>query len=222
MHEKLIRIQTQLKAPKNLTNTYAPSRFKYRSAEGIYEAVKPLLNEEQLTLLLNDEVVEVGGRIYIKATAIISDGEKEIRVSAFAREALNKNGMDEAQVTGASSSYARKYALNGLFLLDDTKDADTNEYAEQNGASKRDTTKGDVIPKNTNQGNTTKSKVAGKPSATRLATKDQVELIKEELERTKVEEKTVLEMFKINDLSKMTELQFFVMEKKFTTTPTKL
>ena len=126
LKEKLMHIQTELKAPKNLYNSFG--KYHYRNAEGIQEALKPFEKEYGVTVTLSDEIVEVGGRVYVKATATITDAEESISVTAYAREALDKKGMDDAQVTGATSSYARKYALNGLFLLDDTKDVDTEEY----------------------------------------------------------------------------------------------
>lgn len=131
LYKKVQEIQTHLKAPKNLYNSFG--RYKYRNAEGICEAVKPLLAEHGLILTLSDELVAVGERYYVKATATIcSDVEEKLSVSAFARESFDKKGMDDSQITGTASSYARKYALNGLFLLDDTKDADTDEYSNEN------------------------------------------------------------------------------------------
>lgn len=123
---RLNDIQKRLKAPKSNFNSFG--KYNYRSCEDILEAVKPLLDD--CTLYLSDEVVEIGGRVYVKATATFSDGKTEVKVSAYAREADSKKGMDESQVTGTASSYARKYALNGLFLIDDTKDADTDEFAK--------------------------------------------------------------------------------------------
>ena len=125
-----------MKAPKNLYNSFG--KYKYRNAEGILEAFKPYEKEYNVMLTLTDDVVMIGTRIYVKATALLSDCESEayIQVSAFARESEEKKGMDESQITGTASSYARKYALNGLFLLDDTKDADTDEYAQQTGKKK--------------------------------------------------------------------------------------
>lgn len=136
VNEKLMRIQTAIKAPKNLYNKFG--KFYYRNAEGICEAVKPYLEKENCSLRLTDQVVEVGGRVYVKAQAILQDNEtKEVTYTeAFARESEKKAGMDDSQITGTASSYARKYALNGLFLLDDTKDADTDEYANQTNAGK--------------------------------------------------------------------------------------
>lgn len=131
--QKLAKVQLELKAPKSNFNKFGG--FYYRSLEDILEAVKPLLDKHGLTLTISDEPVMVGDRFYIKATAQISDGKETFEVTAYAREAVSKKGMDEAQVTGASSSYARKYCLNGLFLIDDTKDPDTDEYVEQTTAN---------------------------------------------------------------------------------------
>lgn len=130
LNEKLIHIQTKLKAPKNQYNSF--SNFYYRSAEDILESVKPLNAEYGLLLTLTDKPVEIGGWNYIEATATLTDGKDSIIVTAYARESEHKKGMDSSQVTGSTSSYARKYALNGLYLIDDTKDADTDEYAKQN------------------------------------------------------------------------------------------
>lgn len=122
----LNKIQKELKAPKAQKNTFG--NYNYRSCEDILEAVKPLL--EDATLTINDEVVLIGDRYYIKATATIKQGAESFSISAFAREPEGRKGMDEAQVTGATSSYARKYALNGLFAIDDTKDADTMDNSK--------------------------------------------------------------------------------------------
>ena len=130
--EKLMNIQSELKAPKDKTNSFG--KYKYRSCESILEAVKPLLNKYKCVLTLDDRIEELSGRVYIKAIATIIDAEDHlsfVATSAYAREAENKTGMDMAQLTGACSSYARKYALNGLFAIDDTKDADTNEFREE-------------------------------------------------------------------------------------------
>lgn len=130
MSEKLTKalgeVQYNLKAPKGQVNSFG--HYNYRSCEDILEAVKPLLHEAGLTLTLSDDVIAVGNRIYVKATATVSDGSESISNTAFAREAESKKGMDDSQVTGTASSYARKYALNGLFCIDDTRDADTDEY----------------------------------------------------------------------------------------------
>lgn len=130
--KELINIQHKLKAPKGRKNSFG--NYKYRSCEDILEAVKPLLAEEECTLTLSDDMVAIGERIYVKAVATIRKGDESVTVTAYAREAETKKGMDDSQITGTASSYARKYSLNGLFLIDDTKDADTDEYANQTKA----------------------------------------------------------------------------------------
>jgi len=127
---KLIaNVQAELKAPKSQYNSFG--RYNYRSAEDILEAVKPLLFKHGLTQTISDEVVETNTRHYIKATVTVYLGDQSVSVSAFAREPEQKKGMDESQITGTASSYARKYALNGMWCIDDTKDADTDEFRQQ-------------------------------------------------------------------------------------------
>lgn len=128
---KLLSIQNELKAPKNQYNKFG--KYNYRSCEDILEEIKPLCLKYGAVLLVDDYVEQVGERFYIKAKASLIDieTEQEIYACAYARESENKKGMDSAQVTGATSSYARKYALNGLFCIDDTKDVDTQEYQEK-------------------------------------------------------------------------------------------
>ena len=131
IRQKLQGIQSSLKAPKGQTNTFGG--YRYRSAEDILEALKPLLGEWGCSLVIQDEMVEVGGRVYVKALAnlIDNDSESVLSTTAYAREAEVKKGMDDAQITGSASSYARKYALNGLFAIDDTKDPDaTNTHGK--------------------------------------------------------------------------------------------
>lgn len=131
IYAALMAVQRDLKAPKSNRNSFG--KYNYRSAEDILEAVKPLLNDNGLVLLLNDSIEQVGDRYYVKATAKLIDvatGDS-IENAAFAREPVDKKGADQSQVTGASSSYARKYAMNGLFAIDDTKDADTDEYRQE-------------------------------------------------------------------------------------------
>ncbi|MGU4497441.1 ERF family protein [Escherichia coli] len=133
LHKKLWTIQQTLNAPKNQRNNFGG--YNYRSAEDILEAVKPLL--QNITLTVSDEIVLIGNRYYVKATATLSDGEDVIAVTAYAREEESKKGMDCSQLTGATSSYARKYALNGLFCIDDAKDPDTDAYAKQTNQQPR-------------------------------------------------------------------------------------
>lgn len=137
INEKLLKIQIELKAPKGQYNSFG--KYKYRSCEDILEAVKPLLQENKCTLTIKDDMEQIGDRYYIKATAILADTEADntiITNTAYAREEESKKGMDGSQITGTASSYARKYALNGLFLIDDTKDADTDEFKEQQKSAK--------------------------------------------------------------------------------------
>ena len=131
IYAALMAVQAELKAPKSQHNSFG--KYDYRSAEDIIEAVKPLLKENGLFLTMSDDIVQIGDRYYVKATVSVTDivtGES-VQTSALAREAAQKKGMDESQVTGTASSYARKYALNGLFAIDDTKDADTDQYKQQ-------------------------------------------------------------------------------------------
>ncbi|MEE0408425.1 MAG: ERF family protein [Oscillospiraceae bacterium] len=137
IYGKLMMIQQELKAPKGQYNSFA--KYNYRSCEDILEAVKPLCIKNNATLLLNDAVQEVSGRFYVVATATLVDTESgdSASVTAYAREPQDKKGMDDSQITGMASSYARKYALNGLFCIDDTKDADTDEAKRQEDAPKK-------------------------------------------------------------------------------------
>lgn len=129
MTEKLVAIQNELKAPKGQLNKFGG--YHYRSCEDIIEAAKPLAAKYGCAIVMSDEVVEVGNRIYVKATARLVSDNEHIETTAFARESETRKGMDDAQITGSASSYARKYALNGLFAIDDTKDADaTNDHGK--------------------------------------------------------------------------------------------
>ena len=127
--KELLQIQSELKAPKGQFNAYG--KYKYRSCEDILEAVKPILKKCNCTLLLSDSLVYIGDRYYIKATATLINAEgKSVSTEAYAREEETKKGMDASQITGASSSYARKYALNGLLCIDDNKDSDTTNTGD--------------------------------------------------------------------------------------------
>lgn len=122
INKKLAEVQQKLNAPKNQRNDFG--NYNYRNCEDILQAVKPLLGD--CIIIIHDDIQIVGERVYVKATATFSDGENQVTTTAFAREPLSKKGMDESQITGAASSYARKYALNGLLLIDDNKDADSH------------------------------------------------------------------------------------------------
>lgn len=127
--EKIVAIQSELKAPKGQYNSFG--KYNYRSCEDILEGVKPLLAKHGLVLTIQDDIELIGVRYYVKAITTITDGKESISTSAYARESLDKKGMDASQVTGATSSYARKYALNGLLAIDDTKDADTMDNSKK-------------------------------------------------------------------------------------------
>jgi putative erf recombinase len=133
LQQKLIEIQAELKAPKSQFNKFGG--YNYRNCEDILEAVKPLCAKHDVVQLLSDEIVMIGERYYVKSIAKITDGKDEITTTAFARESFDKKGMDESQITGSASSYARKYALNGLFCIDDTKDADFMDNSQNKKAT---------------------------------------------------------------------------------------
>jgi len=184
--KKLIEVQTELKAPKNKFNSFG--NFSYRSCEDILESVKPLLKARGLMMTITDEVVNVGSKNYIRATVTIRDGDQTVSVSAFAREAEAKKGMDDSQITGTASSYARKYALNGMFLIDDTKDADADEYR------------------------TVIDPVAG--SGTTLLFEDEkisklkAKTLKDLCEKTNTDIPKVLEYYKVSTIEEMTSSQY--------------
>lgn len=140
--ELLSKIQKELRAPKNQRNNFG--NYNYRSCEDIVEAVKPFLTEGA-TLVLNDEIVLIGTRYYVKATATLTSGSESVSTTAYAREEETKKGMDGAQITGAASSYARKYSLNALLLIDDQKDADTQDNTKDEKAPKTPAAKKDEI-----------------------------------------------------------------------------
>lgn len=144
--KELINIQLELKAPKSNYNSFG--KYRYRSAEDILTAVKPLLQKYNCDMTLTDELVNIGDRYYVKATATLHDSNGgKASTTAYAREDETKKGMDGSQITGTASSYARKYALNGLFLIDDIKDADTDEYHNQTTEEKKasETTKKVIV-----------------------------------------------------------------------------
>lgn len=195
IYEKLQKIQFELKAPKNLYNSFG--KYKYRNAESICEAFKPFGEKYGVVLTLEDRIVEIGGRIYVEAVARLIDTdpeakEKVIFTTALAREAAEKKGMDDAQVTGATSSYARKYALNGLFLLDDTKDPDSEEYQQAQKPAKK-TDKGPDMQ-------TDGSKVKVTPA--------HVNTVINLLAQAGLHQKTILTMNKLESLDDMTMDQY--------------
>lgn len=180
--KELLLIQTKLNAPKNQYNSFG--NYNYRNAEDILEAVKPLLSENKCVLKLTDDIVQIGDRYYVKSIAEIknSTGETE-STTAFAREELTKKGMDGSQITGSSSSYARKYALGGLFAIDDGKDADSinNAKATSTKAVKKVETRQTVGFQKTNftSNPITKSTTTKSKSTSKLASEAQIKLIRD-------------------------------------------
>lgn len=191
LKEKLAQIQVDIKAPKNLHNSFG--NYNYRNAESIYEAVKPYLKKHNVTLLITDDVVAVGESHYVKATATLYDGESDdtISVSALAREAADKKGMDASQITGATSSYARKYALNGMFLLDDTKDSDTDEYKKESDARSKRQTKEPTI------------------------TDNEVQKLKDKCAKDGIREAYLFESYSHKNLSELTLKEYYQIDKNW-------
>ena len=194
LFEALSKIQKEMKAPKSQFNAFV--KYKYRSCEDILEAVKPFLNGT--VLYVSDEMVLIGERYYIKATATLRNGDEAVSVTAYAREEVEKKGMDSSQITGAASSYARKYALNGLFLIDDTKDSDaTNEHGK--GA-------GDEKPKGS-QVEQLKGKLGGNNAADPYLTEAQAKDIMGQLRKAKIRGEALLSHFKVSRLGELRESQ---------------
>lgn len=226
---KLLHVQSKLKAPKSQYNKFGG--YNYRNCEDIQEAAKPLLQEVKAILVVGDELIQISDRFYIKATAhfIDCESENEISNTAYAREEPEKKGMDASQVTGSSSSYARKYALNGLFCIDDVKDAD-NQNNSNNGKKTASNPKplSDAKVSNSKkqeskQGITT---TAGHEIDTEKLLEEKIDqpklkVILGELERTGVEEMVILNLFKITKLEDVTNGQFKILMKKFTATQSK-
>lgn len=190
VQEKLLQVQLELKAPKNQRNTFG--NYNYRNCEDIQEAAKPLMNEVKAVLIVGDELVQVGDRFYVKATAKFIDCEslEELTNTAYAREEAEKKGMDASQVTGSTSSYARKYALNGLFCIDDVKDADSQDNSNK---GKPDTGK--------SSGGKRQPEVP-KPS------KKQLNEIYNELARTGIGRSGLLKKYNVTSLEAMTVEQY--------------
>ena len=187
MNKELQLIQSELKAPKNQYNKFG--NYNYRNAEDILEALKPLLKKHDVEFRIHDEVIQVGDRYYIKATGIFESASGIIETSAFAREPDNKKGSDDSMITGATSSYARKYMLNGLFLIDDTKDSDSEEGIKEAAA------KAEIEDR-------TRLRVGVQTAPV----DEMLQVVSEYLESTKQLEKT-LKAYKIERVADMTEPQ---------------
>lgn len=232
---KLTAVQTKLKAPKNQFNKFG--NYKYRSCEDILEALKPVLREENASVFISDSIEPIEGRFYVKSTATFIDSETGETVSntAYAREPESKKGSDESQITGASSSYARKYALNGLFLIDDTKDEDTEERANERAsrAKKAEPKREAEPPKKAEavKAETPKEEIEiGMnepieddpllPNGTGM-TKVRLKLLHEEMERTGIPETTVLSLAKVKAFEDIPEATYIAIMHKFEKTPNK-
>lgn len=223
VYEKLINVQSELRAPKGQYNSFG--KFNYRSCEDILEALKPVLKKHNATVTVSDKIISVNEsdtsvRIYVEATASFIDTESmdKVEVTAYAHEGVGKNGMDASQVTGATSSYARKYALNGLFLIDDNKDADTDEFTQQNkdeGKATKPTGKktygknGDKTPEDAKKNQEMMDSVDKDLLPTRdgKVTKAQIEKLKAQMARTGCTEEKLCEMFKKNNLMELSQAQ---------------
>jgi hypothetical protein len=225
VHSKLQIVQQELNAPKNQYNSFG--KYYYRSCEDILEGAKPILNKVKATLTIGDELLQIGDRYYIKATAIFTDSEtgESVSNSAYAREEESKKGMDASQVTGSTSSYARKYALNGLFCIDDIKDADTRDNsdngkpAEQTKPTNKPANKPTGRPNPANAStNVPKESEAG---LTDKIDEPKIKTLQNELIRTGVKDSVILNMCKIKNVGDMTNEQFVAVMKKFQSTPDK-
>lgn len=187
LYAKLATIQQELNVPKNQYNDYG--NFNYRSCEDILEGLKPLLKKVDAAIRISDEIVQIGERYYVKATATLVDLEDESKISntAYAREDLAKKGMDGSQITGSASSYARKYALNGLFCIDDVKDSDTSDNQEDEQQ---------------------KAEEQQKQIAVQKIPDVKVKALISRCESDGVDTKNILKLYKVNSLADLTEKQF--------------
>lgn len=223
VNQKLTNIQTQIKAPKNLFNKFGG--YYYRNAESICEAVKPYLEKEKCSLKIEDDIVQVGERYYVKASATLTDNEdnSSVTVSAFARESADKKGQDDSQITGSTSSYARKYALNGLFLLDDTKDEDTEELhkEKEQKTKKQAESKSAKVQKETPEEEKLNEEMRNSVDPVYLPTKDnkpskeQMDKLHSEMERTGVSLEVLLQMYEVKKIEDMNDAMVISALNKF-------
>lgn len=230
VYEKLINVQSELRAPKGQYNSFG--KYNYRSCEDILEALKPVLQKNKATVTVSDKIISVNEsdtsvRIYVEATASFIDTEsmEKVEVTAYAHEGVGKNGMDASQVTGATSSYARKYALNGLFLIDDNKDADTDEFTQQNKedgkvtkpTGKNGSKKSDDDKKNQKMIESVDKALV--PTADGKVTGEQIDRLKAEIKRVGTTEKDFCALFKVANIFELTQAQIIaainaLMQKK--------
>lgn len=238
VYEKLVIVQTKLNAPRSKWNKFGG--YYYRSCEDILEACKPLLKEVNASLFLSDEIVQISDRFYVKVTATFMDNEggEYIKNTAYARESTEVKGMSAPQVTGASSTYARKYALNGLFCIDDTVDDDTEELKNEKDnrikQEKKQTKQTEQQTKQTQQPTEPTKEVKEMLTDEAIANVDknlipngglvsqaQLKMLHAEFERTGIKESVVLSMFKVKKLEDMTDAQAIACLNKFKNTPTR-
>ena len=210
----LTKIQNELKAPKSNYNSFG--KYSYRSCEDILEAVKPLMQKHKSTLFIQDEIVLIGERYYVKATATFTDDEGHITyATAYAREADDKKGMDASQITGAASSYARKYALNGLFCIDDTKDADATNTHGKEVATEAKKPPSQATKKQKPTDSTPKAKEPVKtPKLTEEQRDDMISGIHMEYTLQKKNVKEITDHFKVEVLEDLTDEQLAKTHKK--------
>lgn len=222
IYQKLGHVQFCLKAPKSQYNQFG--KYNYRNCEDIQEAAKPIMNEVGAALVISDDLVQVGDRFYIKATAkfIDTDSGESIENTAYAREELEKKGMDASQITGSASSYARKYALNGLFCIDDTKDSDTPQAPDKPAESDKMTKKkGQTAPMH-NKPSETAAKTDGKPDPnSQFINSQQINSLFMEIKRTGIKEKVLLDAAHVDDLHKLTQPLYEGLMKRLKATPDK-
>lgn len=214
IHEKLLKIQSSISVPKSQYNKFG--NFEYRSCEDILSALKPLLTQNKCTVTVNDDLVLIGERYYIKSTATLIDCESGESISneSYAREEESKKGMDSSQITGTASSYARKYALNGLLLLDDVKDADSNESQQQGRNAKND--KNQQQNQNTgvnkgqqqSQNKTGSNKGSQNGNQKKLIDNRALETLRKRFKDNKVDEGKVCSIFKVSALSQLSVSQY--------------
>ncbi len=211
IQEKLLKIQSSISVPKNQYNKFG--NYDYRSCEDILSALKPILAEQKCTMTVKDDLVMVGERYYIKSTATLIDCESAENISneSYAREEDSKKGMDSSQITGTASSYARKYALNGLLLLDDIKDADANENQEKSQSEKPNKSQ----QRNQNVGSNKSQQQNQNGRQKKLIDKKTLEALRKRFKDNRVDEAKVCSVYKVPDLSQLSASQFENITKHF-------
>ncbi len=225
IYQKLSHVQLSLKVPKSQYNKFGD--YYYRNCEDIQEAAKPIMGQIGTVLVISDDLVQIGDRFYIKATArfIDTDSGESVENTAYAREAIDKKGMDVSQVTGSTSSYARKYALNGLFCIDDTKDADTLQAPDGPDPMQPDgkqPKQADQAAPAQNKAHQATGKTDGKPAPkAQLISSQQINTLFMEMSRTGIKEKVLLDAAHVDDFHKLTQALYDGLMKRLKATPDK-